>query len=145
MKKKNEVQFLCFRVGQYLFGLDVQNAVEIIGLKGGQVPVTPITDDNFVYEGQSLKSLHLAELLLGSSLRTPNDYRVIIAEKGRRRFGLLVDSAEEIIRVTKEDIIKPESLNENLRAENISGMIIKNEKAVYIINIKKLLETIAVT
>jgi chemotaxis signal transduction protein len=144
MKKKAQIQFLCFKLGEYFFGLDVMNVEEIVNFKGAEIPPVVGGEGFIKYKDRQLKIYYPDEILLNGPIAASVDYRLIVVESERRQIGLVVDSAEEIIRVTADEIREVEIAGTDVRRDNLYGQIVQERKIVRLIDLAKMISAITV-
>ena len=143
MQDKN-VQYLCAKIAGHWLGFDVNDIVEIA--TPGTEGVSELSDsgESVEYHGKEIRTIYMTELLTGDKIRYKAPSKLLIAKGDDGKVGLVVDSAEEILR-TSIDRVKNDNINYqgNLSSDFIDGVIKSEDKVVHIIslqNINSLLE-----
>ncbi|SYZ73472.1 hypothetical protein TRIP_C21590 [Candidatus Zixiibacteriota bacterium] len=144
MKKNEPIQFLCFKLGEYFFGIDVMNIVEIVNFKGAETPPAADGEQFIKYNNRRLRVFHPGQFLLNTSASASVDYRVIVVEQQRKKIGLVVDSAEEIIRTTPGAIRDVELAETDLRPDVLYGRIVQEQKTVHLVDPEKMLAVVMI-
>jgi len=140
MESKKLEQFLCVKIGGRWLGVDATRIVEIINPSSSDNSAMQFKDEgkSINYHGRILPTIHLADILLGSATRYDTSQRVLISETGERMAGLIVDSAEEIIRIPKEQLSLLDASSSDINAESLDGIIETEEKRINILSLDKL-------
>ena len=141
MAVDNSVQYLCVRVkGQWL-GIDVHNVMEIA--TPGEKGLSKLMDDSNImnYNGKDIPAVYLNELLSGDPVKYQKSNRVLISESNDQKYGLVVDSAEEIIRTTKDNL-KPLTNVKGLTDSAFKGTINIDDREIKILSLRNLVELI---
>jgi chemotaxis signal transduction protein len=108
-KDPNEIQIVAFRIGMESYGLEIGSIREII-MPPDITPV-PGTSDNVKgiinLRGEIIPVVEPAEILnakSGNSGTTPAKPRIIILDKSRGGYGIMVDEVMEVKKVQPGDI-----------------------------------------
>ncbi len=110
-------QFLCFRLGDREFAVDVMNVREIVRAsdvaKGNPLEGNPSYD--WSHSGKPIKVFdlravfHLGEAVLEDSTR------VIFVDPDQRHFGMLVDGVSEIVRVKTSQVQESQTASDKMK------------------------------
>ncbi len=133
-------QFLCVKIGGRWLAVDATRIVEIINPASAQSVGTQVKDDGKIidYHGEILQTIRLADILLGSRSHYDTSQRILISEVGERMAGLIVDSAEEIIRIPKDKLSIIEPVSSDMNIDSLEGAIETDEKVINILSLDKL-------
>ncbi|MEW5925004.1 MAG: chemotaxis protein CheW [Candidatus Zixiibacteriota bacterium] len=138
-------QFLCFKIRGYWFGMDVENVIEIVNptsLSNADSPAFP-GEDNIVYHGATLPTIHLEDLLFGEQVKYDTSKRILVSEINALRAGIIVDSAEEILSVGNDQIRKLTPGLTPINYEYLEGYIPSEERNIFLISSEKLGELVS--
>lgn len=141
MDKKNTEQYLCVKLGGRWLGVEAHKVVEIInphstgnvGLKIGK------DSGSYSYHGQTLPTIHLADVLATGQSTYNTECRLLITDIDGKMAGLVVDSAEEIIRVPEGTLV---TAGEALTADdsgNIRGTIETEDKKIDVLSLENIM------
>lgn len=107
MSDDQKLKFLCFRLGDRVFALDIMGIREILRTH----PVTPVPDAPEQVRGVmnvrgELMTVLDARKILGVVFEDPaqRDVRIIIGSMPGGRFGILVDAVLEVVAVGIDEI-----------------------------------------
>ncbi|MEW6015001.1 MAG: chemotaxis protein CheW [Candidatus Zixiibacteriota bacterium] len=130
-------QFLIAQVSSRMIALDVQQIVEIIS-PGAGLGVDAMKRANKIQiRDISYNLVYPAEKLFGLPEAIPPSYRVLLLGPQDSGNALAVDSVESIIRVEPGDIQEYSGISNGPAPEFVSGVIIQDEQAVYILKPEK--------
>ncbi len=140
MEQKELEQFLCVKIGGRWLGVDATQIVEIINPASADSVGAQVKDDGktIKYHGKILPTIRLADILIGSDTHYDTSQRILISEVGEKMAGLIVDSAEEIIRIPKEKISMIKPGQSDMNAEPLEGAIETEEKMINVLSLDKL-------
>jgi len=140
MDKKEMEQFLCVKIGGRWLGVDASKIVEIVNPASDEHAGMEIKKDSntISYHGKILQTIQLADILIGTHTHYDTAQRILISEVGERMAGLIVDSAEEIVRIPKENIVAIDPTQSDLNIESLEGTIEMEEKKISILSLDKL-------
>jgi purine-binding chemotaxis protein CheW len=107
MNGAQRLQFLCFRLADRLFAVDIMGIRELLRNQ----PVTPVPDAPEAIcgvlnvRGELLTVLDIRRVLgVDGEEGKAKDKRIILARVGADRFGLLVDAVLDVLNVDVEEI-----------------------------------------
>ena len=141
MEKVNMEQYLCVKLGGRWLGVDATQVVEIINPSSEKAIGTSLNTSgkSFSYHGQILPAIYLSDVLLNQRRTYDSNCRILVADYDGQLAGLVVDSAEEIIRVPEGTIVPVgETIDQQLNG--LSGMLETEERKIDIISLKKIFE-----
>lgn len=138
--QKNIEQFLCVKIGGRWLGVDATRILEIINPASVDNPGTSVKDDgkSVEYHGKILPTIRLADILMDTDTHYDTSQRILISEIGEKMAGLIVDSAEEIIRIPKGELSMIDPGRSEIGAEAIEGAIETEEKMIDVLSLDKL-------
>ncbi len=110
-------QFLCFRIGNRDFAVDVMNVREVVRATevAGDCALEGSPSYEWSHAGQSIKVFdlravfHLGEPVLNDSTR------VIFVDPDQRQFGMMVDGVNEIVRVRSSEVQPSSTSSEKMK------------------------------
>lgn len=140
---KKPIQYICAKISGYWLGFDIHNILEIVnpGLLGNK---QAILQESMPYHGDSISIVSLSDYLLSNSVKYEASNRILISEINDRKAGLIVDSAEEIIRISPDEINPSIKFPAALNSDILDGIIETEEKQIYIFSIEKLYQLVFV-
>lgn len=138
-------QYLCFKVRGHLLGIDISHVIEIMKPESKRLSSLTSESGTFEFQGRTLTAIHLGDVLLGEQVKYDTSNRVLISRLGDLKAGLIVDSAEEILRITDEKINPPDSASTPLNREFLEGYIALEERNIYLVSTEKLQNLVRVS
>jgi chemotaxis signal transduction protein len=140
MDEKKLYQYLCVKIGGRWLGVDATQIVEIINPASSVGAGLKFTDNGKTinYRGKILPTIRLADILLGSATHYHTAQRVLISETSEKMAGLIVDSAEEIIRIPEDKLSLVDPAHSEMNGESLEGVIETEEKLISILSLDKL-------
>lgn len=130
-------QFLIAQVSSRMIALDVQQIVEIISTGTGLGVGATERANKIQIRDVSYRLVYPADKLFGIPEAIPPSYRVLLVGPANSRNALAVDSVESIIRVKPGDIQEYSGISDGPAPEFVSGVILQDEQAVYILRPEK--------
>ena len=137
-------QYLCFKLRGHILGIEIGHVVEIMKPESKRLSSMTSETGTFEYQGKTLTAIHLVDILLGEEVKYDTSNRVLITRFGDNKAGLIVDSAEEILRITDETIHSLDSASTPLNCEFLDGYIASEERNIYLVSPDKLHKLIGV-
>ncbi len=141
-----EIQLILFTIGGEKYALDIMKTKEIIK----PIKVTPLPDVPAFIEGvinlrgMLIPVVSMRErfgISLGDEETESPDTRVIIIVLKKIIVGIVVDSVEEIMRLTLKDIQPPPRIASGIDSEYIKGMCRIGEEALVLLDMEKILSS----
>lgn len=141
-------QFLTFRMGEELFGMDLDQTREI--LEYTQVTAVPLMPEFILgvinLRGEVVPVIDLALRLGRSAIKANRRSCIIIVElndyEQEQMVGLLVDTVSEVTELEPSQIESAPSFGARIRAEFISGIAKENDNFVILLDAEKTLSPI---
>ena len=139
----DEIQIVCFRVGDQSFGLNVFQVERILRYeRPSALPKAPEFLEGVVtFEGVSVPVVDLRKrLALPSTL--VEDTRMMVLDVDGHRVGIIVDQVLDVLRIDGGAITAPPPLVRGLAAEYISGLLTRDGgRTIVILNAGRLLSS----
>jgi purine-binding chemotaxis protein CheW len=139
----DEIQIVCFRVGDQTFGLNVFQVERILRYeRPSALPKAPEFLEGVVtFEGVSVPVVDLRKrLALPSTL--VEDTRMMVLDVDGHRVGIIVDQVLDVLRIDGGAITAPPPLVRGLAAEYISGLLTRDgSRTIVILNAGRLLSS----
>ncbi len=141
MEKVNMEQYLCVKLGGQWLGVDATRVIEIINPNSDKSAGISLNVDSktLSYHGQILPTIYLSDVLLNRQKTYYTDCRILITDINGQMAGLVVDSAEEIIRVPEGTVV-PVGEAINGEVAGMSGMLETEERKIDILSLSKIFE-----
>ncbi|MEW6733244.1 MAG: chemotaxis protein CheW [Acidobacteriota bacterium] len=134
-------QLIVFKIGNEVFGVEIGLIKEIIPYQD----VTPVPDSYDFVEGIiNLRGRIVTVIDMRKRLHAPvapheKSTRIIIMESDGRLMGLIVDSANEILRVSPDMIAPPPELISEVGAQYITGIARISERLIIMLDLRRIL------
>lgn len=142
--KIDEKQLVIFRLGSEEFGVDISEVKEIIKME--DITTIPNIEDTIKgvinLRGKIIVVMSLAKKLNLQAKQADKDTRIIIIEIGDNVVGMIVESVEEVLRVTSDKISpSPEIINREINADYLEGVCVLNQRLIILLDLAKILNT----
>lgn len=144
-QKEKIISYLTFCLGAEHFALNVGRVVNILEMQSiTKVPKSPNYIPGIInLRGEVLPVIDTnIKLGLGTTQTSSNTCILVIeteVDKSQIRFGMLVDSVQEVVEIEDANILPSPTIGENYNTEIISGVVESEERFVMILHINKLL------
>lgn len=135
-------QYLVFTVKSQEFGIQAMQVQEISAvLETTQVPNAPPYIEGILNLRGRLASIINFRQKFGFEPKAHDeDTRIIIVEQGGFPIGLIVDSAEEVIKIPAEIVHQlPESTSTSVSEEYITGVGMRDDRLIILLDADKVL------
>lgn len=143
--KINERQLVIFSLAKEAFGVDISEVKEIFKIED----ITPIPNvEEYIkgvinLRGRIVVVISLAKKLNLDIKKTDKNTRIIIIETGDAGgnvVGMIVDSVEEVLRVTQDKISPaPEMITKEINADYLEGVCVLKERLIILLDLAKML------
>ncbi len=139
--KQKEKQFVLFNVAGYGYGIDIQNVLEItVMLPITRVPETP----DFIQGVLNLRSdivpvIDMRKRLGFDTVQFTEVSRIIVLFYNNIKAGIIVDSVQEVIEISEDNIDSSFDINESEYGEFILGIGKLDDRVVALIDIERLM------
>ncbi len=140
------MKYLVFTISSFRLALDINKVVEILipGVGGSTSPEKIIAEKSMKYEDKQIPIITLADYLFNIPTDNPEDFRIILCEIDGKILGLLVDNADEIIRLSQDNIMSTEKCSPLIKTDFLDGKFVEDEKEIYIVAPDKILSVVKV-
>jgi len=134
------MKYLVFTINSIRFAVDIKNIMEIMipGINGNISAEKMQTEKSILYQDKQVSIIPVSDLLLITPSKIRDDFKIIFCEIKGEVLGLLVDNADEIIRLPEGVAISKEKYRSEINADLIDGMFCEDEKEVYIVSPEKI-------
>lgn len=136
----DDVQLVAFRVSGQEFAFNIFQVERILRYEApSPLPKAPEFLEGVIrYEGTAVPVVDLRKRLSAPApLR--DDTRVIVLEWDKGKIGIVVDTVTEVMLVGANEVTAPPSIVRGLAAEYITGLVVRGERTVVVLNAGKLL------
>lgn len=135
-----EKQVVIFNLGNQIYGVDIKNVVEII--RHEAITTVPGNAD-FIegiikLRGRIIPLVDLSKQLIGSACQFMDSARIIVAEAGSVKIGMIVDSVSEVLRFSTEQI---EPTPDILLSKTfyLEGVVLIDDRLVILLDLDRLI------
>ena len=141
-KMREERQIVVFKLGSEEFGVNISEVWKIIRME--QITKIPNTD-SFIKGVINLRGGIVVVISLAMKLGLPskeptNDTRIIITELKENTVGMIVDSANEMIIISTDDVKPaPPLITQKVSADYIEGVAVLGERLLILLDLAKIL------
>ena len=136
--------YLTFKIGTELFGVGVKNIINILEMtKITRVPKAPEYMKGVINLRGSILPILDTRIKFGISdtSYTTNTCILVLevmVKSESLRLGVIVDSVQEVLDITEEEIQPPPSIGTNYQSEIITGMAKKDEEFIMLLDTTKI-------
>jgi len=138
---KELTEFLCFKLGEEEYAIDVRFVKEII--KNRPITEVPKTLDFILgvisIRGDVMPVFDIKKLLDISSSIDSITSKIVIIEFGGERLSLVVDAITQIARISVKDITPAPMNISGAKQEFIKGVTLLNDRMIRMLDIEKIL------
>jgi purine-binding chemotaxis protein CheW len=142
--KKTISDFLIVHAGDVEFAISTMDTIEVVMPKTIKpIPKAPAHIIGVMpIRGEPISIMQLGTILDIEQAQMSQTARVVVVEKKNARFGLLVETVSEILKVSQEQMVKPPDIVENLDQKYISKMIVlkDSDRSPIILNLDVLMD-----
>ncbi len=139
---EKELQVVGLRVGRETFGLPISIVREIIRVPDiTSVPNAPDYIEGVInLRGRIIPIVDLRKRFGDASPETNKRNRVVVVELGARAFGLIVNSASEVLRIPPSEIEEPGNVFPEGELDYVTGVGKLNGRLVILLNAERILQ-----
>lgn len=131
--------YLMFRLGKEVFGIDISSVVEIINPK--EVHQVPQSSEYILgvitIRGEVVPLIDM-RIRLGLTPE-PEKERAVLIRSSIEKLGLVVDNVMDIASIDDDDIVSSPTLSRGLPSEYLLGIATINEQVVMLLDMEVLL------
>ena len=138
----DEKQVVIFNLGNEEFGVDINDVREIIKLEDiTKIPNTEAYIDGVInLRGKIIVIIDLAKKLSLKTNERNKDTRIIVIEVQNSSVGMVVDSCNEVLRISTENIEKaPDIVTKKVESKYIEGVAMLKERLIILLTPSKIL------
>ena len=137
-----DLQIVGFRIGRETYGVPITLVHEIV-----RVPeITPIPDAQECVEGvinlrgKIIPVIDLRKRFGQKEVTATVKNRILVTEVDKRRVGLIVDSASEVLKIPPTDIETPPTAIQDAQANCVTGVAKLHGRLVILLELSRLLQ-----
>ncbi len=138
------MKYLIVTINSFQLALDIKKVFEIIipGVDGNTAPEKMLGDKSMIYQDKNIPILFAADSLFNIPSDKPENFRIILCEINNTQFGLLVDNANEIVSISKEDICSVKKYPREIETDILDGKFNDDDNEIYILAPDKILTAV---
>jgi len=138
------MKYLVFTISSFRLALDINKVVEIIipGVGGSTSSDKILAEKSMKFQDKQITIITLGDYLFNIPTDSPEGFRIILCEIEGKQLGLLVDNADEIIRLSQDRIISTEKCSPLIKTDILDGKFVEDEKEIYIVAPDKILTAV---
>ncbi len=137
-----DLQIVGFRIGRETYGVPITLVHEIVRLP----EITPIPDAEDCVEGvinlrgKIIPVIDLRKRFGQKEVTATAKNRILVTEVDKRRIGLIVDSASEVLKIPPSDIETPPTALQEAQANCVTGVAKLQGRLVILLELARLLQ-----
>jgi purine-binding chemotaxis protein CheW len=136
-----ELQVVGFRIGRETFGLPIAMVREIVRVPEiTSVPNAPDYIEGVInLRGRIIPIVDLRKRFGQKSFEPNKKNRIVVVELGARTFGLIVNSASEVLRIPPSEIEEPHNVFQEGELDYVTGVGKLNGRLVILLDVNRIL------
>jgi purine-binding chemotaxis protein CheW len=137
-----ELQVVGFRIGRETFGLPISIVREIVRVPEiTSVPNAPDYIEGVInLRGRIIPIVDLRKRFGQKSVEANKKNRIVVVELGPRAFGLIVNSASEVLRIPPSEIEEPNNVFQEGELDFVTGVGKLRGRLVILLDVSKILK-----
>jgi purine-binding chemotaxis protein CheW len=137
-----ELQVVGFRIGRETFGLPISIVREIVRVPEiTAVPNAPDYIEGVInLRGRIIPIVDLRKRFGQKSVESSKKNRIVVVELGPRAFGLIVNSASEVLRIAPSEIEEPSNVFQEGELDFVTGVGKLKGRLVILLDVSKILK-----
>lgn len=137
-----ELQVVGFRIGRETFGLPISIVREIVRVPEiTAVPNAPDYIEGVInLRGRIIPIVDLRKRFGQKSAEASKKNRIVVVEIGARAFGLIVNSASEVLRIPPSEIEEPSNVFQEGELDFVTGVGKLKGRLVILLDVSKILK-----
>lgn len=141
---KGELQLILFTLGNSLYGVPIEKVSEINKLDDiTPLPKAPIYIEGVInLRGNVVPVIDLRKRFGMEAVERTNKNKIIVLLIGKRLFGIIVDSVQEVVTLAKESIEPSLPTASGIKSEFINSIGRYGERLVIILEISRIVTTV---
>jgi len=138
---EKDMQVVGFRIGRETFGLPIAMVREIVRIPEiTSVPNAPDYIEGVInLRGRIIPIVDLRKRFGQKAFEPNKKNRIIVVELGARSFGLIVNSASEVMRIAPSDIEAPHNVFQEGELDYVTGVGKLQGRLVILLDVERLL------
>jgi purine-binding chemotaxis protein CheW len=134
-------RFLTFHLGNEVYGMDILHVIEIVGIQNiTEVPDMPDYVKGVInLRGQVIPVMDVRTRFHMAPLDYNDRTCVIVTRVDNELIGLVVDTVEEVVSISEDDISPPPKIGKKTSHQYIKGMGKMGEDIKILLDVNKLL------
>ena len=142
-KKDNQklLQLVSFKLGDEEFGIEILSVQEIIRL----INITKVPNSNSFVEGiinlrgKVIPVINIRVKLNMEKIENTHNTRIIVVDINNKTVGFIVDSVNEVLRISRNIIEAPPSITTSVDSEYITAVGKLEDKLLILLDLQKAL------
>jgi purine-binding chemotaxis protein CheW len=137
-----ELQVVGFRIGRETFGLPISIVREIVRVPEiTSVPNAPNYIEGVInLRGRIIPVVDLRKRFGQKSIEPHKTNRIVVVELGPRAFGLIVNSASEVLRIPPSEIEEPNNVFQEGELDFVTGVGKLRGRLVILLDVNRILK-----
>ncbi len=139
---EKELQVVGLRIGRETFGLPISIVREIVRVPEiTSVPNAPDYIEGVInLRGRIIPIVDLRKRFGQKTFEPNKKNRIVVVELGARAFGLIVNSASEVLRIPPSEIEEPNNVFQEGELDYITGVGKLNGRLVILLDVNRILK-----
>jgi purine-binding chemotaxis protein CheW len=139
---EKELQVVGFRIGRETFGLPISIVREIVRVPEiTSVPNAPDYIEGVInLRGRIIPVVDLRKRFGQKSIEPHKKNRIVVVELGPRAFGLIVNSASEVLRIPPSEIEEPNNVFQEGELDFVTGVGKLRGRLVILLDVNRILK-----
>lgn len=139
---EKELQVVGLRIGRETFGLPISIVREIVRVPEiTSVPNAPDYIEGVInLRGRIIPIVDLRKRFGQKTFEPNKKNRIVVVELGARSFGLIVNSASEVLRIPPSEIEEPNNVFQEGELDYITGVGKLNGRLVILLDVNRILK-----
>ncbi len=137
-----ELQVVGFRIGRETFGLPISIVREIVRVP--EITAMPNAPDYIEgvinLRGRIIPIVDLRKRFGQKSIEANKKNRIVVVELGARAFGLIVNSASEVLRISPSEIEEPSNVFQEGELDFVTGVGKLKGRLVILLDVSRILK-----
>lgn len=136
-----EIKILVFKLGEELYATDIMEVERILGYEDPTILPDSIDflEGVINYEEGVLPIINLQKKFRQIDNGDKKDKKIIVVKKKIGKFGILVNSVNEVQTIMQEEVNNPQTVSTLVSKKYIKGLIKKNNLIIIMLDLDKVL------
>jgi purine-binding chemotaxis protein CheW len=138
----NQLQIVGFRVGAETFGIAIESVHEIVRMPQiTQIPEAPAHVEGVInLRGRIIPVIDLRKRFGERQITANKKNRIVVAEVSGKMAGLIVDSANEVLKIAASEVEPPPNVFEEGDVQYVTGIGRWRERLIILVDLDKVLQ-----